>query len=261
MTTDSRSPRGRTSPAYLLLTLLATATAIALAAACGNTVVASGTSCTPGLGQGCTPSTSCEGFGWQVCNAAGTAWSACGCAMDYGPGGGFGSSSSSVGGTGGGVATSTVSGGGAAGGGSAAGQCRTMSDCTGTMSSEECVPPGGFPGCGICFNPMPACTADADCASQGPDSICALPLCSCMGLMACVAGCTSSAACAVGETCASSHHCEPTACASDGDCPTNFGCTSSQCQRKTCTSDAACAGYCVEGSCYDALGTCTLPPA
>jgi hypothetical protein len=33
------------------------------------------------------------------------------------------------------------------------------------------------------------------------------------------------------------------------------------CGRTACTTDAPCAGHCVNGSCYDAYGTCTPPAA
>jgi hypothetical protein len=140
------------------------------------------------------------------------------------------------------------------------GDCRAMNDCK-PVGFMECVPPGGSAGCGTCQNPPMTCSGDTDCATQGATSICVPAACACMGQSICVPGCMSDAACGPGETCAPSHHCVPTTCATDAECPANFACTGGTCGRKSCTDDKACAGYCVGGSCYDMLGTCTMIPA
>ena len=171
---------------------------------------------------------------------------------------GAGGTSTSAGGTGGAGGTSGT---GGAGGGLAPGQCRTMNDCNGSMQFEECLPPGASPGCGICFSPPTTCESDADCAAQGPAAICVSPPCACPDVQTCVQGCTEDAMCGAGETCGPTHRCEPEACASTSDCPTNFGCSGGACQRLTCAVDATCSGYCVDGLCYDTPGTCTAPAA
>jgi hypothetical protein len=39
-------------------------------------------------------------------------------------------------------------------------------------------------------------------------------------------------------------------------CPVNMQCSSGRCARITCTSDAQCAGHCVNQECQESLGTC-----
>lgn len=172
---------------------------------------------------------------------------------------GASSSTGSPTGTGGAPSTTSTSSTGDDGGtGLAPGQCRSMSDCA--PVHEACVPPTGWMGCGgPACPPLTPCTGDADCAAQGATFICVVFPC-CNGVQACTQGCTSDAVCAMGETCASNHRCVPTACTSAGDCPVDFDCESSACQRRACASDAACSGYCVLGSCYQTPGTCSLPP-
>jgi hypothetical protein len=103
------------------------------------------------------------------------------------------------------------------------------------------------------------CASDADCAAQGAGLICQPGVCVCAGQMVCVPGCASDNDCALGEQCApTQHRCVPATCARDADCPPDFQCANG-CHRRTCASDAACDGYCVEGQCYASLGTCEFP--
>ena len=183
--------------------------------------------------------------------AAGAAIGACGGDVVV-DGADAASSTSSAGGA---SSTSSTGDTGGTGGGLAAGQCRSVSDCPQFM---ECVPPGGSPGCGVA-QPLPPCNTDADCAAEGPTIICAAVPCSGAPLV-CTPGCTSDAECSEGETCGPTHHCAPTACASESDCPTDFDCDGSACQRRVCAGDGVCSGYCVNGACYDAPGTCSDEP-
>jgi hypothetical protein len=62
--------------------------------------------------------------------------------------------------------------------------------------------------------------------------------------------------------CSSNHRCIPRTCASQADCPDLFACVPEKvCAREKCTSDDDCGpGACVNGACYNSLGTCTPPP-
>lgn len=174
----------------------------------------------------------------------------------------------SVGGTGGNATTSKTttsgsggsggSGGEGSGGGLPEGKCRTIADCK--IGLETCAPPGSPTGCGTCFMPPSQCTTDAEC---GGTMICETAHCACNGEKSCVEGCTSSAACGVGESCDADHRCHPVVCAQQIDCPVNFLCPpilSARCERRACKVDPECdVGYCVEGACYDVPGSCAAP--
>lgn len=136
------------------------------------------------------------------------------------------------------------------------GQCHGQSDCP---SPDGCWPPGVSQGCGSCMVPPTTCESDTDCTGQSPTDICTVAPCTCMDKASCRPGCTMDAMCPVGDTCSPSHHCQAKPCSSASDCPLNFACAGDgapACLRKACTSDAMCAGYCVDGACYDMLGTC-----
>ena len=119
-----------------------------------------------------------------------------------------------------------------------------------------CVQPGDSLGCGVC-NPAPgSCTSDGQCAP----SICEPIECSCSAARACVPGCASTADCREGQSCdLSSHRCLPSDCSS-APCPDNFICADGMCARASCTTDTECAGFCVDGKCFDGQGTCQAPP-
>lgn len=73
--------------------------------------------------------------------------------------------------------------------------------------------------------------------------------------------CNDKRPCGDGFTCSATFVCEATPCpnGTDAECTATHACNagSKTCQRKTCTCDTECgSGYCVEGSCYAAAGTC-----
>jgi hypothetical protein len=136
--------------------------------------------------------------------------------------------------------------------------CRTSLDCP--MSLPFCLSPGDqLPRCGICTLPDPACTKDADCKPLGAHMICGQDIVNCICGPSCVPGCVSDGDCGEGQSCSATHHCVATRCILG--CPVDFSCDShGDCQRKTCMSDAQCAGYCVNGACHASRGTCAPPP-
>jgi hypothetical protein len=122
--------------------------------------------------------------------------------------------------------------------------------------------PGGITYCSTKVNEI-RCNVDNDCAEAGPESlICENYICpSGMG-RSCFAGCTDAQCGPTDQTglvCAANHRCQAKSCQQPTDCPTNFDCNTGFCQRRACTSDAVCQGYCVNKKCASALGTCELP--
>lgn len=196
---------------------------------------------------------------WSLASAVFFAGAVCGCDGDTTTG------SDGRGGSGGASATTTSSNGGsggAGGGGLAAGQCRDDADCPG--ASEYCVPPGTAAGCGICFTPETPCTSDDECTSAGAHYVCEVPPCSCDGTTKeCRPGCQSEADCPAPQICGTDHRCAGLPCDPTSPCPANFVCSNltSTCERRACTSDVECQGFCVLAQCYDELGTCELPAA
>jgi hypothetical protein len=92
------------------------------------------------------------------------------------------------------------------------------------------------------------------------------PCCFQLQYVVCIPGCLSDANCESGQACTVTHHCVARACLGNGDCPQYFDCTSNAgtgaqlCARRLCSSDENCmGGFCVEGRCYDALGSCFSP--
>ena len=161
-------------------------------------------------------------------------------------------------GAGGAITTSGSTGG--TGGGLPPGKCRSRSDCP-VDSPDECLQPGGFPGCDPCLPHGMTCTADADCPPDGgAPMICILVMCTCTTSMTCASGCTSDASCPTGQVCGPTHRCAPQPCASATDCPVDFECSDGGCQRLACSADAMCTGYCVDGNCFETLGTCVGLP-
>ena len=145
--------------------------------------------------------------------------------------------------------------------------CHGDADCTAEMG-DMCFYPGQPLGCGICMEPFETCSADTDCAAtmiceqSGPED------CLCSPETICKPGCTGAADCGAGETC-EAMHCVAIKCTDDAGCPVDFTCEGDQavlimgggeCQRATCKDDKDCSGYCVQGKCYDSLGTCGWLP-
>lgn len=142
-------------------------------------------------------------------------------------------------------------------------RCERQEECS---NGGTCTEPGGFRGCGICRSgsEVQECSADTDCPSDSAIQVCEAVepgdcLCSPVAKI-CKPGCDSPDDCALGETCGEAHHCAPTACATEDQCPADFYCSAGQCSRKGCESTGDCGfGFCVNASCYSDLGTCTLP--
>lgn len=119
------------------------------------------------------------------------------------------------------------------------------------------------------------CATDADCASD-PPSVCVTtynPCAVCAGGdghgTQCVPSCATTG-CPDGESCATDGHCTPIFCNAGYACPLGTTCADDGsggdahgCVRTTCTTDAQCpcGAGCVEGLCYDALGSCEPPRA
>jgi hypothetical protein len=141
--------------------------------------------------------------------------------------------------------------------------CRDWNDCQATY---ECLAPGEFPGCGPC-DPTPGCSSDVDCAAG---QVCEKEGCLCvqnMTGMICIPSC-AKAGCPNGQTCGESGHCAPTLCDATTPCPKLFDCLmpldsrEGTCARHSCTQDSDCSGgFCVDGACYQMLGTCVPIPA
>jgi hypothetical protein len=154
--------------------------------------------------------------------------------------------------------------------------CKSNQDCSagGTAQDEECLAPTEFAGCGDVAGGV-MCFSDSDCAGDaggmnlppneygGP--ICDDPthyqMCGGLYLKLCISGCARDGDCVGGRICDSTQHCVFPPCSSDGDCPANFNCGGTRCQRKSCLNDGDCGGgFCVNGSCYDGYGTCVPYP-
>ena len=139
--------------------------------------------------------------------------------------------------------------------------CRTQSDCA-NGAGGECLAPGQ-PLCGGAC-PM-SCTSDTQC---GAGNVCAFSPCSCSASNSniCQASC-ATAGCPDGQSCGSDGHCSATGCVTKAQCPQYFDCVfppsgMSHCERLACSGDADCGsgGFCVDGACYAALGSCRVPP-
>ncbi|WP_437939691.1 hypothetical protein [Sorangium sp. So ce341] len=196
------------------------------------------------------------------------------CADDEPGTGGTGTGAGATGGDGGAGATGGDGGAGATGGDGGAGAtggdggagatggdggndtpsaCRSSAECSPPLPNGECISfadpcfnagTNFFP---LCFEG--ACQGDQrcfQCAPQGPG--------------VCISPCAGDADCPAGSACDEGQRCVPSTCASGEDCPVNFTCDldAGQCARKSCAADTDCAGYCVDGVCRDALGTCEI---
>ena len=137
--------------------------------------------------------------------------------------------------------------------------CGAAADCTSPLT---CVEPGGSAGCGACDSTVGDCLRDRECDVQAGDVCDPIP-CSCSDQMHCVPGCMGDLDCGTAEVCDTDlHRCRGVACTTAADCPADFSCGAlGTCERRTCTADADCDGFCVNGLCYDAQGVCTPPAA
>ncbi|HEY6460779.1 MAG TPA: hypothetical protein VIY73_11535 [Polyangiaceae bacterium] len=144
-----------------------------------------------------------------------------------------------------------------------ANSCHSDADCD-TNGGFVCYSEATSPslscdvGCGCCGRGPDSgnCHVDSDCQAADPAAICEKD--GCCGSLVCTHGCTDDSTCGAGSVC-TEHRCVAAPCQSDSDCPSSFAC-SGTCARRLCTSDSDCPGYCLDGACYDDLGSCTLAP-
>jgi hypothetical protein len=128
--------------------------------------------------------------------------------------------------------------------------CRTSSDCS-VATGNYCL--GPVPPSCSCGNG--SCTSDLQCAPDGGNRICQ-SFCGGACIQMCVPGCTD-ASCGEGTRCGVSHRCESKPCAGASDCPAQFDCVQSYCERRSCQQDGQCpGGYCVTGTCSSTIGVC-----
>lgn len=175
-------------------------------------------------------------------------------------------SSASVGSAGGGDPSTSAGSGGA--GGTPTDGCRSSNDCPGS----ECILSDMF-----CYDPeqpVVQCVTDVDCALGGggaggqamEPSICEYVSPHCHpelgpnGATACVRGCASDEDCPAASICRRDHRCVARPCDESARCPSDFDCSpeAGQCQPKSCSTDADCAGFCVLGECHSMPGVCYL---
>lgn len=143
------------------------------------------------------------------------------------------------------------------------GACRTWEDCA---DAEMCVDED-TPTCGTCRSAVRDCETDREC---GDGHVCNdyTPTCSCGDgpSSMCVPACTTDVDCGDGEQCdLTMGQCVPWSCTDGYSCASQHDCTpgsgGTDCLRRTCGTDAACAGdgWCVNGACFDTVGVCELP--
>ena len=134
-----------------------------------------------------------------------------------------------------------------------AGQCRDANDC----DLEECVSPGtkACRGATGCLLEGTECVDDPSCGGT-PE---APQLCvqdQCCGVSFCLPGCLADADCGLGQRCGADARCTGAKCDPKIPCPANFTCVEGACAVTGCTGDATCDGYCVNGLCGTAFGSC-----
>jgi hypothetical protein len=138
--------------------------------------------------------------------------------------------------------------------------CRTSADCAPAGNGPwGCIGPNEPVRCGpVLPGEHPAdCRDDSQC---GREQVCrrdpAVPTgwLGASGLV-CAAPCASDHDCAPTDACEDSGHCRTRTC---DECPEYLSCASGACVIPNCSADRDCpGGYCVQGACAGALGTCT----
>jgi hypothetical protein len=162
------------------------------------------------------------------------------------------------------------------------GECRVPSDCA---QNEDCFLPNNFHHCGPVVIRL-ACTDNSSCSGSvcraNPEASDAGRACAqavtcttdseCEGgqvcrtdptiivkeseAPVCTEACKTNRDCAVTDACDDTGHCRARTCS---ECPSYFSCASESCAIRNCATDAECSGgYCVNGSCAGALGTCQM---
>jgi len=153
------------------------------------------------------------------------------------------------------------------------GRCRQASDCA--LSSELCLEPGGFAGCGVCYpddvidEMFRRCATDTDCREGRICEPLGIPsrTCSpCAGgsVSVCLVGCVGDADCDAAQACVLGR-CIGRPCSTEQACPGQYACPDAgerRCVRRTCGGDVDCpGGMCVNGTCHVELGRCELYPS
>ncbi|HVY25321.1 MAG TPA: hypothetical protein VHB79_02175 [Polyangiaceae bacterium] len=151
-----------------------------------------------------------------------------------------------------------------------------MGVCTQCITSADC--PATAPACGMVrsnitqlFRMCLECQVDSDCPATSAhcslsgglghcvtcasDKDCQFGICSSGG---CVPGCSAQSPCPSPLTrCGATQRCEALPCDNDAACPHNAVCKQGACARRSCAQDRDCdTGGCVNGLCYETLGTC-----
>ena len=149
--------------------------------------------------------------------------------------------------------------------------------CTACAQDSDC--PSSAPVCGqvnelfvpgaMSFRVCNVCAMDSDCPSERPHCQASYGIAACVACLTtadcqsgtcsngtCTPVCSPTQSCGVARQCNAQQRCEALSCQSDADCPTNFNCSGGHCAQRSCTSDAVCDGNCVNGFCYESLGTC-----
>ena len=145
--------------------------------------------------------------------------------------------------------------------------CAQDSDCSSSLPACGSVQPRFAPSFRLCS----ACVVDSDCPSERPHCQGSYGVSACVACLttadcstgvcnlgSCIPQCSPTQACGEAMECSTEQRCQALSCQSDVDCPVNYACTNGHCGRRACTADAACVGNCVNGACYQALGTCYL---
>ena len=141
------------------------------------------------------------------------------------------------------------------GDGSVGSSCRSNTDCSSPAECSRLESPlcGGLP--------AKACATNKDCAEAGANEVCVFFPC---GGTECAPRCTSDKACPSPDPGAivcslATGLCGAKPCTGPSDCPANYSCQGSSCSAIKCTHDSDCQGFCVDGLCSKALGTCEVP--